>query len=520
MRRRDRRQDGSTETLKARTMRLSCKQIEELRPATAPPEVSPEVSPEVVPPEPLPVGGSDDALQAAFEPKTVFVDWADLETSMQRRQVRSLDPASSDRRSARRPRLITSVHDEAGKVRANVRDSARAVLTWVSALLDHEGLTDLDAVLDRCLRPGPDPASLNYAALAREIGAATGIDLSPKRVRTAIEQLRKARQKQVQHMPRQSNRQRLETLHSLLEANFQDLVGSETPDRENLRRSIAVDVLAAVRRAAGRVIENDFGEGIPPTIDVDELEGRFLDFVRGIVRDEPGSDHQRTLPADLHRLLVTLCDYDGSSENDVRLVVDGGRVVADLMGPDSLPGIMAQLNVLVAGRHLLDSELYCAEMSRLAEAAAGLRDDPQVRRFLNWVRRLPEDQRLPSPLRVSSYCLNNAATHVLQRIFTDELADGKAYLARADEWIEEMRRRDSGFRLIKTTEVLYLVVVAHLAGDARKIESHFARLGNSRSLALLQDLAKYDNCEEMVRAARRHAVAALPELRHQLIHFG
>ena len=504
-------------------MHFSCKQIKDLRPATAPPEALAEVPRDVPPasfPDPLADDVSDGLLEAAFEPKTVFVDWANLEASIQRRQVRSLDTASSERRSARRPRLITSVDDEAAKVRANVRDSARAILTWVSALLDHEGLADLDAVLDRCLRPGPDPASLNYAALAREIRATTGIELSPKRVRTAIEQLRKARQKQVHHIPRQSNRQRLETLHSLLETNFQNLFGSETPDRENLRRSIAVDVLAAVRRAAGRVIENDFGEGIPRTIDVDQLEGRFLDFVRHIVRDGSDADRKRTLPTDLHRLLVTLCDYDGSSENDVRLVVDGGRVVADLMGPDSLPGIMAQLNVLVAGRQLLDSELYCAEMSRLAKAAAGLRHDPQVRRFLNWVRRLPEGQRLPSPIRVSSYCLNNAATHVLQRLFTGELTDREAALPRVDEWIEKMRRRDSGFRLIKTTEVLYLVVVAHLMGDARKIESHFARLGNSKSLALLQNLAKYDNCEEMIRAASQHAVAALPELRHQLIHFG
>ena len=123
---------------------------------------------------------------------------------------------------------------------------------------------------------------------------------------------------------------------------------------------------------------------------------------------------------------------------------------------------------------------------------------------------------MPSPLRVSSYCLNNAATHVLERLFTGEL-QGREHLDNAKAWFDQMRSRDSGFILVKTVEIIYLTVIAKLTSDATQIEALFERLGRSESLDRLEALARYDNCQPLVQAAQHHAIAAIPELEHQLI---
>ena len=141
-------------------------------------------------------------------------------------------------------------------------------------------------------------------------------------------------------MPSQTIKQRLDQLHDTLEANYNALVEANHDD-DKIRREMAVDVLAAVRRAASRVIEADFGEGIPQKIDLDELEGGFLDFVRRVARSAEeqdvsgdGADSVRRVGADLHRLLVVLCDYDGSAESDMRLVIAHSGVTRALARGD------------------------------------------------------------------------------------------------------------------------------------------------------------------------------------------
>ena len=79
-------------------------------------------------------------------------------------------------------------------MRKNVRDAAAAVLAWLAAVVAHdEAGGNLDGVLDRCLRPGPDIERVNFAAMAQEIKQVTGVELSPRRVQTAVNQLRAAR---------------------------------------------------------------------------------------------------------------------------------------------------------------------------------------------------------------------------------------------------------------------------------------------------------------------------------------
>lgn len=452
------------------------------------------------------------------EPNTIYVDWADLEAKLSQRDAASLDAQRSTPARAARRRVVTTVDDEVKHLRRNVRDSAKAVLSWVAALTEHDGPRNLNEVLDRCLRPGPDVQRLNYAALAEEIGQTLGVDISAKRVQTAVENLRRGGQRRVLQMERKSVKSSLDALHERLESNYEGLLASEASAGESLRRAIATEVLGAVRCAAGRLIESDYGEGIPKAVDVDHLEGQFLDFVRSVIKRKPDAGRASTLADDLHKLLLVLCDYDASGEYDMKLIVDGARVVADLMGPDSLPGLMAKLNVLVAGRTLLDSQLYCGELMRLADLAADLHEDAATKQYMNWVRRLPEEQRVPSPLRVSSYCLNNAATNIFERLFKDQLEDPDSWMQRATACVEQISQRDSGFRLLKITQLQHLVVSAKLSGDPSAAESHFKKLGRDGSLQVLEDMARFDNCVELLRASERHAVKVLPQLKHQLIH--
>ena len=453
-------------------------------------------------------------------PRTFFVDWADLEAKMTTPPAASADRPKAAGSASGRRRILRSVEAEVEPVRRNVKDAAQAVLTWVAAVMDDRDQINLNDVLDRCLRPGPDIERVNYAAMAEQIKKTTGVSISAKRVKTAICNLRTCNRNKAVDMNEPTLKQKLDTLHQRLEANYAALTDTEAPDDRVLSRSIATEVLGAVRAAAGHLIENAYGEGIPEEIDIDWLEGRFLDFVRQMVTSGQAADKSTPLAGDLRQLLMALGDFDGGTECNMRLVVDGSRVVADLAGPDSLPGLMAQLNVLVAGRYLLDSELYCAELSRLADAAAELHDDAETKTFMNWVRRLPEDQRLPSPTRVSSYCLNNAATHIFERLFLNQwdAAETDRWLAEARRCLDEMRNSDSGFRLIRTTQLIHLTVVAKLTDDAGEVHDFFTSLGESKGLEAIQDLIRYDNCTPIIEAARQHAIDALPELKHQLIY--
>ena len=114
-------------------------------------------------------------------------------------------------------------------------------------------------------------------------------------------------------------------------------------------------------------------------------------------------------------------------------------------------------------------------MLKLADAAAALHDDDATRSYLNWVRRLPEDARVPSPLRVSSYCLNNAATRILQRLYLGQI-EGDDWLARAGDAIATMHQRDAGFRLLKATWAIQHTVTAHLTGDTSGVDAFFAEM--------------------------------------------
>lgn len=473
--------------------------------------------------------------------RTVFVDGSILDATT---PCHDQDPATTQPTL----RLVARLEDEVVGVRKNVQDSARAVLAWLAAVVGHEGKTDLDDTLDRCLRPGPDIERVNYAALAEDIFRVTGVDLTAKRAQTAVTHLRAARQKkadaaraleQAAAPAADTLRHALDQLDARLRDNFESLTAGEPDDHDAVRRAIGTEVLTAVRSGAGRVIDRDFGEGIPDTVNLAALEDRFLGFVRdtlqrGALTDtatKKGSDPVSCfvgLEADLRRLLITLADHDATAEADMKLVMHGSRVVGSLLGVDSLPGVMAQLNVLVSGRGLIDTDLYVAEMLRLGELAESLRDDPATKTYLNWVRRLPEGQRLPSPIRVSSYCRSNAATRLFDRLFAGDLvaedaavADAgqpqRTYLQLACDTHDLMLERDGGFTLTLTTHLIRHVVVAHLTGDTTAAVAYLEALGPAKALDRLEALIKFENNDELVADARQLVTQTYPELKRQLV---
>ncbi|MCC6580812.1 MAG: hypothetical protein IT440_10255, partial [Phycisphaeraceae bacterium] len=291
-------------------------------------------------------------------------------------------------------------------------------------------------------------------------------------------------------------------------------LAAHDPADAELRRHVAAAILAAVRVAAGRVIDHGFGEHISAGLDLDELESAYLDFVRDVSRHgAPASP-----AAELHRLMLALAGHDGSAEADMRLVVEGSRVVSTLAGPDSLPGLIAQLNVLVAGRRILPSDVYVREMFRIAEDAAQLHDDDVTQSYLNWVRRLDEALRVPTPLRVASYALNNAATHILEHVHTGELTPAATHMARAHHAIDQMRLRDSGFSLLPVTQLIEQAVAAQIAGHDAPMREYWTRLDEDHALKLLEDLCRYESCDSLVRRISEQAFAAHPALKTKLLH--
>jgi hypothetical protein len=461
--------------------------------------------------------GVDELRQ---RPRTIYVDFARLESTV----------AGTDAVRAYRPeydkavpaaRRVTTVDDEVTGLRVNVQDAARAVLTWLASVTQHDSDGNLDRVLNRCLRPGADASAVNFAAMADEINQSLGMDLSAKRVQTAVRHLRDAAAKNrdqasvVQTDTKPTLTQRFDALHTRLQANHDKLINDQGQASDTLRRAIAHDVLGVLRASAGRLIECGFGEGIPQHVDLDATRQRFLVFVQHTARGL-GSDESCSVRDDLSRLLSALQNHDDTAEADMQLVVAGANVVADLAGPDSLPGLMARLNILMAGRPMLESDFFVSQMLELADAAGNLIDDKATHAYLGWVRHQPEDRQTPSPNRVRSYCLNNAATHILERLHTGELAGGH-WFETAQLCFATMKKHDRGFKLLKTTEAIMLCVLAEMTGSTEPSREFFKRLGQAKSLDLLCDLRKFDNSDALNRLVRHGVIAVYPQLKGQLL---
>lgn len=460
--------------------------------------------------------GADESRRL---PKTLYVDFAQLEATVSGQDALRVY-RQAEKRSATHAGRVTTVEDEVDGLRRNVKDAARAVLTWLSSVTRHDDLGapgapgspgtpgDLDRVLDKCLRPGADTTAVNYTAMADEVNRTLGTDLSPKRIQTAVRHLRDAASKDAQHKadkqtePCPTLAQRYDNLYAQLRTNHDRLIHVENGGGHTLRRAVAHDVLAVLRSSAGRLIECGFGEGIPESVDLDATRQRFMAYVRRAV--EQGHTNNHSLRDDLARLLSALRNHDDTTDADMQLVVAGVSVVADLAGPDSLAGLMARLNLLMVGRPMLESDFFVDQMLKLADAAGNLINDRATQTDMAWVRLQQEDRRTPSPNRVRSYCLNNAATHILQRLHTGELTGGRWFVT-AQKCYDTMKTHDRGFQLIKITEAIMLCVLADLTGSTDAARDLFTKLGRDKSLDLLRDMARFDNSDALNCLVRRYA---------------
>jgi len=439
------------------------------------------------------------AVRRTDRPRVVTVDAGVLEA------VVATD-ADASRRASRRTTVV-SVDAAVSDLRADVRDAARAVLTWLAVVTDHRqadrpgrrGRQDggLDRVLRRCVRPGMGLDGLDYTALADEVWRTTNIKLSPKRVQTAIRHLRQARTdlggattKPASHVLAGSD--------ELVEALRAESTGKAS---EFERWTLATDVLAAVRSAVGRLITHDFAEGVEPGQTAEpELAKRFAEMADG------GAWRQAVIEA-IER-------HDGTAEADVRLVLAGASAVRRLAGAGSLVDTVAQLNVTVAGRDLIDTEAYVRRMLRVARVADRLTRDSAVKTELNRARRQESaDHRLPSPTRVMSYALNNAATRLIDRLYLGEITPDRAGRAIrvAKACMDRMTRRDGGFQLIGVTRALLATVEAVATDDPGVALAFWRGVEADKAAGLLAYVARFDNCRPLVDAVFADARRVHPD---------
>ncbi|MEM6333477.1 MAG: hypothetical protein AAF823_09085 [Planctomycetota bacterium] len=404
---------------------------------------------------------------------------------------------------------VIRIDDAVRPLRADVRDAARALLTWLAVVTDHRAPTPvtrsakqdggLDRLLRRCVRPGAGVDGLDYTALAEEVAAVTGTRLSAKRLQTAVRHLRAAR---VELGRASANREGVRGASELLE----EVAGYELGGDGLADWRLGVAVLAEVRAAVGRLITHDFAEGVEAgRLPEPGLAARFVERGAG-----DGVDGWR---GDLVRAIER---HDGTAEADVRLVLSGAAAVRRLTGAGSLADTVGQLNVAVAGRDLLETRDYLRRMLRVARAADRLSTSAAGRTELQRARRLSDERhRLPSPTRVMSYALNNAATRAMDRVFLGQTPtgriDGRLRLAAA--CVGRMRRRDSGFALLKVTAAIHATVAGRQADDGGAADRFWAELDGAGAAELLERLARHESCGPLVDAVyadarRTHPAAA------------
>ncbi|MEM1211419.1 MAG: hypothetical protein AAGI68_03890 [Planctomycetota bacterium] len=433
-----------------------------------------------------------------------------------RSEMPSVEPVSGDG-----PAWVGRVGESIEPLRANVKDAARAVLTWLAAVVDHRGERPVDDVLAACLRPGQSIEGVDYAALAALVSAHSGMELTAKRVQTAVRHLRSHQASQTVETPTPVS-DRLAELDEHLRERFDEL----TEDGAD-GSTTAIEVLTAVRGATGRLTAYDFAEGLDAADragrsvagNTDGLRRRFA----SAQLDGDADSSERTAQL-LRRLLVVLAEHDGTAESDMKLVLCGSALVCRLTGSSSLPGVMARLNVLVAGRGLIEHGDYVTRMEALADQAEALHGDAATRTLLHRLGRGPKADRLPTPRRVASYALNNAATRLIHRRFTGELEGvlGESALARAAAYLDRIKSADSGFALVPSTEAMLRVAedreAGRLPGGAGSAaRSFFEAMGVEKAEDVVEHLLRHESCRGLVEAVRGVAAGVYSCLYEDLI---
>ncbi len=277
---------------------------------------------------------------------------------------------------------------------------------------------------------------------------------------------------------------------------------TDDSEEDIVRERAAVELINLVRVAAARVVPAVYGEGIHDT-DLDEMEGVLLSFAKSLPRE---TDHPQaeSVGRDLGRLFDVLRDYNGDAvADDLELVDAGCRVIIDLVGTKHICGLFAQLDIFVVLKRLLSVEEFADQMERIAVEARELHDDPGTNRLRRWMRRvLQKNERLPSPLRLSSYCLGNAIFRLIDACLANEFHD----LSRINSSIQLVKQFDGGFEQLPWYRLAYAATIAERSGDASDLANMCRKLGRDKVAAILTKIRKHFEYDLVIEVATKHVV--------------
>lgn len=366
--------------------------------------------------------------------------------------------------------VLTSAEAEA---REKSSGQEAAIVRFFNNVLTGEDRRD---EFENCLCTRKGESRLDYDKVTEYFQEKHGILLAKGQVKCAVSNLRASMKKHIDEMTKKQVgvANRIQDVLSLLNGLHGDLVQLD-PLGQTQRDHAAISILNLVRAVVSHILPADFAENVQDA-DLDEIEGMILNFARSLPANdkEQASDFQ-LLRKDVARLLQVLQDYDVESHSDdLEIVEIGTRVIIDLVGQDHLCGLFAQLNIIVTIRELITASDYASEMSRLATKATELHKDEQTARLRRRISKLPEEDRLPSPIRLASYCRGNFIFRSLAGCLVGEMNN----LEEVQVAIETVKSLDSGFEEIASWEIAYAAVAETLSFDSVKIKAVRVKYGN------------------------------------------
>jgi hypothetical protein len=395
-------------------------------------------------------------------------------------------------------------------------------------------------IIERICRPSTDQSDpLFHTEVTRVVATLGGPIMSPETAGKAISQIRYALKNFSTSeviMPATFEVEVDDVVHRLAKAR--DELSRLTRGEQRLSSSklywgVATEVLAAVRHQAAFYVPKGYGEGIPKSVDIDQLHGAVLGFLDSVISaDEEPPDPDAIVPA-IDTFLNVLKAYDGTIRCAIDLVLTGSKLVVALSGGGSIWGLFSQLNVVVMGKPVMASDKFISEMRRLCDCGERLRDQEateqgDVARIHNWINHnYPIEKRLPRPTRFCSYTRTNEATYLLhmlagsRRAGQPESVDAEAQWDRVEALIKKLKSTDGGFALNSLTDFLHRAMLADRNGKEAqgKLVAWLRPAGNlshkQRDFAaeLLMQIRDSEDSPELVALGTRYLFTAYPSFR-------
>lgn len=269
------------------------------------------------------------------------------------------------------------------------------------------------------------------------------------------------------------------------------------------RERLAQNLITLQRTVTERLLVNGSGDGIASEVDTDKTEAQVFETLAPI---EHGDD---VLARNVKAILLGISRYDGTPDADFDLNLSAGRLAINLVGLRNPIAPLAQLNMILPLKHMMKLAAFHADMLGLADVCEDIHRDPSCRAFVDRARKRSGAERLPSPLRIASYCLVDGATLVLHHVLA-EGADPCLWLPRVQEDVERIRRNGDGhYKLVPMTEMLLLVVDAETAPGPERprkkalLERRIKELGEKGVKKLAKLTLQCEDSDELVDALCR-----------------